>query len=68
MVIGEENKEEKGSQTLDLVRGESITLSSVPQQRRVREYHDERTLDHMQQVKKPFNYIFYELLRSYSIH
>ncbi|KAJ0183981.1 hypothetical protein K1T71_000404 [Dendrolimus kikuchii] len=55
MVIGEDNKEEKGSQTLDLVRGESITLSSVPQQRRVREYHDERTLDNMQQPTEPHN-------------
>lgn len=38
----EEGRGEDQSQAVEMVRGDAITLSSVPQQRRVRDFNDER--------------------------
>ncbi|XP_060809608.1 protein bric-a-brac 1 isoform X1 [Amyelois transitella] len=40
---------------LDLVRGDTITLSSLPQQRQRRDFQDDRTLDNAQQTTEPHN-------------
>ncbi|XP_028033874.1 zinc finger and BTB domain-containing protein 24-like isoform X2 [Bombyx mandarina] len=47
MVMGEEHRSEE-AHNIDMMR-ESITLSSVPQQRR-RDYHDDRTVENSQQT------------------
>ncbi|XP_075990575.1 uncharacterized protein LOC142986159 isoform X2 [Anticarsia gemmatalis] len=49
-MVGEENRSETSAQTV-----EAITLSSLPQQRRVREYHEIRTIDTSQQTPEQEN-------------
>ncbi|XP_013179410.1 PREDICTED: protein bric-a-brac 2 isoform X2 [Papilio xuthus] len=41
-MVPEENRNDEAGQSVDLVRGDSITLSSVPQQRRMREFQEEQ--------------------------
>ncbi|KAL0851734.1 hypothetical protein ABMA28_000051 [Loxostege sticticalis] len=58
-MVGEENRGDEAGQSVDLVRGdlirgETITLSSVPQQRR-REYQDERPPDAHQNPEPHMN-------------
>lgn len=38
----EEGRGEEQIQSVEMVRGDAITLSSVPQQRRLRDFNDER--------------------------
>ncbi|XP_049885305.1 longitudinals lacking protein, isoforms H/M/V-like [Pectinophora gossypiella] len=52
-MVEEEGREESGP-SVDVVRGEAITLSSVPQ-RRSREYHDDRAVDGSQQTAEGQN-------------
>lgn len=48
-MVPEENRNDEPGQSVDLVRGDSITLSSVPQQRRMRDFQDEQ-MENVQQV------------------
>ncbi|XP_013147401.1 PREDICTED: zinc finger and BTB domain-containing protein 17-like isoform X1 [Papilio polytes] len=48
-MVPEENRNDEPGQSVDLVRGDSITLSSVPQQRRMRDFQDEQ----MENVQQP---------------
>ncbi|XP_068618821.1 protein bric-a-brac 1-like isoform X2 [Battus philenor] len=53
-MIPDEHRNDEAGQSVDLVRGDSITLSSLPQQRRMREYQDER-IDAAQQATDQHN-------------
>lgn len=54
MVIGDENRtQEDGGQSMSMAKSETITLSSLPQQRRPRDCHDERNMENMQQTPDP---------------
>ncbi|XP_072930902.1 uncharacterized protein [Epargyreus clarus] len=52
-MVGEETRTDDAGQPIDVVCGDSITLSSVPQQRRLREYDDR--VDNTQQASEPHN-------------
>lgn len=57
-MVPEDNRPDETGQSVDLVRGDSITLSSLPQQRRMREYQDER-MENAQQVSKQNIFLFH---------
>lgn len=56
----DEGRGEEQSQAVEMVRGDAITLSSVPQQRRVRDFNDER--ERMDTNAQQVTNIYYDIV------